>query len=123
MSTFRTLPEAPAGSRNPKWFSSGPLCNRLDNFSGTVDPGSGVVMTSRCCVFLSVLCCIFPAYSSAQTIVSAHSGVVHFFEGAVSIDGRALEQKFGRFDELKPGSELRTDRGRAEVLLTPGVLL
>lgn len=80
-------------------------------------------MTSRCSVFLSVLACIFPACISAQTIVSAHSGVVHFFEGSVSIDGRALEQKFGRFDELKPGSELRTERGRAEVLLTPGVLL
>lgn len=80
-------------------------------------------MTSRCSVFLSVLTCLSPVCISAQTIVSAHSGVVNFFDGAVLIDGRALEQKFGRFDELKPGSELRTERGRAELLLTPGVLL
>jgi hypothetical protein len=80
-------------------------------------------MTSRCSVFLSILACLSPVCASAQSIVSAHSGVIHFFEGSVSIDGQILEQKFGRFDELKCGSELRTERGRAEVLLTPGVLL
>ena len=80
-------------------------------------------MSSRCSVFLSVLACLSPVCTSAQSIVSAHSGVIHFFEGSVSIDGQTLEQKFGRFDELKPGSELKTGRGRAEILLTPGVLL
>jgi hypothetical protein len=79
-------------------------------------------MTSRCSVLLSVLACLSPA-ASAQTIVSAQSGVVNFFEGSVSIDGQVLERKFGRFNELKPGSELRTNLGRAEILLTPGVLL
>jgi len=78
-------------------------------------------MTSRCVLFLSVLACFSPA--SAQTIVAAHSGVVNFFEGSVSIDGQMLEQKFGRFNEMKPGSELQTSLGRAEILLTPGVLL
>jgi hypothetical protein len=79
-------------------------------------------MTSRCSVLLSVLACLSPS-ASAQTIVSAQSGVVNFFEGSVSIDGQVLERKFGRFNELKPGSELRTNLGRAEILLTPGVLL
>jgi hypothetical protein len=79
-------------------------------------------MTSRLSRFLSVLACLSPI-ASAQTIVAAHSGVVNFFEGSVSIDGQMLEQKFGRFDEIKPGSQLRTNLGRAEVLLTPGVLL
>jgi hypothetical protein len=80
-------------------------------------------MTSaRCSLSLSVLACLSPA-AFAQTIVSAHSGVVNYFEGSVSIDGQVLEQKFGRFAEIKPGSELRTNLGRAEVLLTPGVLL
>lgn len=55
--------------------------------------------------------------------MSVHSGVVHFFEGAVSVDGQPLEQRFGRFYDIKPGSEMRTDNGRAEVLLTPGVFL
>jgi hypothetical protein len=79
-------------------------------------------MTSRLPRFLSVLACVSP-FASAQTIVSAHSGVVNFFEGSVSIDGQMLEQKFGRFDEIKPGSQLHTSLGRAEILLTPGVLL
>ena len=60
---------------------------------------------------------------SAQSVVAARSGVVSYFEGSVSIDGQALEHKTGRFIEIKPGSELRTELGRAEILLTPGVLL
>jgi hypothetical protein len=66
---------------------------------------------------------LLPLVLSAQSVVSVHSGVVHYFEGAVAIDGLPLEQHFGRFEEIRPGSELRTDQGRAEVLLTPGVLL
>ena len=60
---------------------------------------------------------------SAQSVVAAHSGVVSYFEGSVSIDGQTLEHRTGRFIEIKPGSELRTEVGRAEILLTPGVLL
>jgi hypothetical protein len=66
-----------------------------------------------------VACCPI----SGQSVVSVRSGVVHFFEGSVSIDGQPLEPKFGRFYDIKQGSELRTDQGRAEVLLTPGVFL
>lgn len=79
-------------------------------------------MTSRASLFLSVVACLSPA-ASAQTIVAAHSGVINFFEGSVSVDGQTLEQKFGRFSEIKPGSELRTNLGRAEIMLTPGVML
>ncbi len=77
---------------------------------------------SRGSAFLSILACVSPL-ASAQTIVSAHSGVVNFFEGSVLVDGEVLEHKFGRFDEIKPGSELHTNLGRAEILLTPGVIL
>jgi len=59
----------------------------------------------------------------AQSVVSARSGVVHYFEGAVLVDDKALDKTPGRFYEIKPGSELRTEIGRAEILLTPGVLL
>ena len=58
-----------------------------------------------------------------QTVVSTHSGLVHYFEGTVSIDGKPLEQQFARFASVEDGSELRTQQGRAEVLLTPGVIL
>jgi hypothetical protein len=66
---------------------------------------------------------VFPLTIGAQSVVSVHSGVVHYFEGSVAIDGQPLQQRFGRFEEVRPGSELRTDQGRAELLLTPGVLL
>lgn len=59
----------------------------------------------------------------AQSIVSAHSGTVHYFDGAVSIDGQALQAKTGRFSEIKEQQVLKTTKGRAEVLLTPGVFL
>jgi hypothetical protein len=58
----------------------------------------------------------------AQSVVSIHAGVVNCFEGSVAIDGQPLEQKFGKFYDIRPGSVLSTDAGRAEVVLTPGVL-
>ena len=63
----------------------------------------------------------FPAWS--QSVISVYSGVIHLAEGSVFLDNRPVEQKPGRFEEIKPGSELRLEDGRAEVLLTPGVFL
>ena len=60
---------------------------------------------------------------SAQTVISAHSGVLHLVEGSVSIDGKPVVQKYGTFPDWKEKSELRTGEGRAEILLTPGVFL
>jgi len=63
----------------------------------------------------------FPAWS--QSVISVYSGVIHLAEGSVFLDNRPVEQKPGRFEEIKPGSELRLQDGRAEILLTPGVFL
>jgi hypothetical protein len=41
----------------------------------------------------------------------------------VFIGDQPLEQRFGRFPDIGDGRELRTEHGRAEVLLTPGVFL
>jgi hypothetical protein len=60
---------------------------------------------------------------SGQAVVSTHSGLVYFFEGSVFVGGQRLEQKFGKFPDIGEGGELRTEHGRAEVLLTPGVFL
>jgi hypothetical protein len=60
---------------------------------------------------------------SGQLVVSVHSGVVHFSERSVFIDDHPLDQKFGTFPNIKEGSTLRTEEGRAEILLTPGVFL
>ncbi len=60
---------------------------------------------------------------SAQSVISAHSGTLHYFDGSVSIDGQSVQSKVGKFSEIKENSVLRTGQGRAEVLLTPGVFL
>src|SRR5579862_3482672 len=59
----------------------------------------------------------------AQSVISAHSGLIHFSDGSVFLDDQRLEQKTGKFDQMNNGSELRTQDGRAEVLLTPGTFL
>ncbi len=65
----------------------------------------------------------FAVPAGAQSVVSTHAGVVNYFEGAVSIGGAPLQSQFGRFPEIPEGIELRTTKGRAEVLLGPGVIL
>jgi hypothetical protein len=70
-----------------------------------------------------ILAAITAAAGSAQSVTSAHSGTLHYFDGDVSIDGTPVESRVGRFSEIKEQSVLRTAQGRAEVLLTPGVFL
>src|ERR1700719_2012303 len=59
----------------------------------------------------------------AQTAISAHSGMIHYVEGQVQLEGQTVEPKFGEFPEVKKGQTMATQEGRAEVLLTPGVFL
>src|SRR3984885_15118989 len=70
-----------------------------------------------------VLIAMTAAAGSAQSVTSAHSGTLHYFDGDVSIDGTPVLSEAGRFSEIKEQSVLRTAQGRAEVLLTPGVFL
>jgi hypothetical protein len=74
-------------------------------------------------LFPSALALLASFHVSGQLVTSVRSGVVHFSEGSVFIDDHAVDQKFGTFPSTKEGSTLRTEEGRAEVLLTPGVLL
>jgi hypothetical protein len=59
----------------------------------------------------------------AQSVISTRSGIVHFFEGSVYLGDQPLEPHLGKFPSLAQGATLRTEAGRAEVLLTPGVFL
>ena len=59
----------------------------------------------------------------AQSVISAHSGVIHYVEGNVSIDGTPVHPKFAEFPDVKAGQLVATAEGRAEILLTPGVFL
>jgi len=73
---------------------------------------------SKLAAFAAVL---LPA--GAQSVISTHSGVIHYFEGAVYLGDQSLQSHLGRFPTVPQGAELRTVDGRAEVLLTPGVFL
>ncbi len=73
-----------------------------------------------CPWLLAVFACV---NASAQAVVSTHSGVLNFYEGTVLLDDQPVDQKEGTFASLKEGSTLRTENGRAELLLTPGVFL
>jgi hypothetical protein len=61
--------------------------------------------------------------TSAQSVISTHSGLVHFSEGTVSIDGRTVFPINGRFPEIREGSLLDTNEGKVEILLAPEVFL
>lgn len=58
-----------------------------------------------------------------QYVVSARAGTVNFTTGQVSIDDKTVERKATKFPTLKDGQLLRTENGRAEILLGPGVFL
>lgn len=58
-----------------------------------------------------------------QQVISAHSGVIHYVEGTVTLEGKTIAPKFGEFPDVKNGETLAAEDGRAEVLLTPGVIL
>ncbi|MGE5487945.1 MAG: hypothetical protein ACM3ZB_09025 [bacterium] len=70
--------------------------------------------------FLTVLAA---SVSFGQQAISAKSGMIHYVEGAVLLDGTAVQPKFGQFPHMSENSVLETTEGRAEVLLGPGVFL
>jgi hypothetical protein len=82
-------------------------------------------MVTCSCRFLSisVLVALSGTAALAQSVVSAKSGVLHLSEGAVFVGDQPVNQQYGTFPDIKEKMVLRTDLGRAEVLLTPGVFL
>lgn len=80
------------------------------------------VLRSRSSVCIAAIA-FTAALCSAQSIAPAHSGTVHYFEGDVTVDGVKIVSQVARFTELKEQSVLQTGLGRAEILLTPGVIL
>src|SRR6476660_9735479 len=59
----------------------------------------------------------------AQPVIGAKSGVVSVAEGKVYLADHLLELQPTQFPDIKENTILRTEEGRAEVLLTPGVFL
>ena len=82
------------------------------------------MLFGRLCGFWSVaLVTVLALPADGQSVISTHSGVVHFFEGSVYLDNQPLESHPGRFPSVPQGAELHTADGRAEVLLTPSVFV
>ncbi|HXE62396.1 MAG TPA: hypothetical protein VN519_02595 [Bryobacteraceae bacterium] len=75
------------------------------------------IVSTLSCLTLSASLCL------AQAIAPSHSGTVDYFQGDVSIDGLQLVSKTARFSTLKEQGVLKVGEGRAEMLLTPGVIL
>lgn len=65
----------------------------------------------------------FGAAAWAQSVISAHSGVIQYTEGQVTLDGQTVQMKPSEFPDVKTGQTLAAEDGRAEILLTPGVFL
>jgi FecR protein len=64
---------------------------------------------------------LFPL--SAQKVVSARAGLITYLQGPAFVDGKRVVLTAARFPQMKDGESLSTGRGRAEVLLAPGVVL
>lgn len=59
----------------------------------------------------------------AQPVISAKSGVVSYVIGKVTLGDEELKQSETKYPEVKENAVLRTEDGRAEVLLTLGSIL
>lgn len=78
----------------------------------------------RSCVFgVAALVGLAGLPAFAQSVISAQSGMVHYVEGRVFLGDQSLKTKFGQFPQIGENQVLRTEEGRAEVLLNPGVFL
>jgi hypothetical protein len=63
----------------------------------------------------------YPTYKQAPAPVQP--GALNYVEGDVSVDGQAISQQAVGSLTLRPGQDLKTGNGYAEVLLTPGAFL
>src|SRR5579871_6851989 len=77
----------------------------------------------RLALSVSVLASATGFVASAQSVISAKSGIIHYVEGRVFLNDQLVESKFGEFPDIKENQQVRTEEGRVEILLTPGVFL
>ncbi|MEX2260613.1 MAG: hypothetical protein WD696_01610 [Bryobacteraceae bacterium] len=59
----------------------------------------------------------------AQSVISARAGLIHYTEGRVLVNDKPVISKPGTFSDLREKGTMRTEAGRAEILLTPGAFL
>ena len=61
--------------------------------------------------------------SGVWAAIPAHPGILNYVEGQARIDGQTVTPKSIGTAEVEPGQVLETGKGKAEILLTPGVFL
>ena len=65
---------------------------------------------------------VFAGIAASQNAISTHAGLLNHFEGQVTIAGKPVVT-VASFPHVPLGGELRTGKGRAEILLNPGAFL
>jgi hypothetical protein len=80
-------------------------------------------MAFRTGIFVLVIVTAGAVNMGAQSVVSVRSGLLNFSEGAVFINNQPVKQHAGAYPSLQEGSDLLTQSGRAELLLTPSAYL
>jgi len=73
--------------------------------------------------FLAVVLALSAIPALAQPVISAKSGLISYVEGKVYLSDQIVEPSPTHFADVKENAVVRTAEGRAEVLLTPGVVL
>jgi len=73
--------------------------------------------------FLAVILALSAIPALAQPVISAKSGLISYVEGKVYLSDQIVEPSPTHFPDVKENALVRTAEGRAEVLLTPGVVL
>lgn len=74
-------------------------------------------------VRLAVFALVAAVVGIAQQVISAKAGLVYSVMGRVSIEGSGRLGIGAVYRQLKPGENLFSEDGRAEVLLNPGAVL
>ena len=72
---------------------------------------------------LAVLLALGSLPMTAQSVISARSGLIHYVEGEAFLADKLVELKVGNYPEIPENALFRTGEGRAEVLLNPGAFL
>jgi hypothetical protein len=74
-------------------------------------------------VFSVAILALGAVSASAQPVISAKSGLVAYVEGKVFVGDQPVQPSLTSFPDVKENVVLRTEEGRAEILLSPGVFL
>ena len=77
----------------------------------------------RMVAFLAVILALGAIPALAQPVISAKSGLISYVEGKVYLSDQLVEPSPTHFSDVKENAVVRAAEGRAEVLLTPGVVL